>query len=279
MRLTTKIIVGIISFIFLFSLIFIIGFSFSDRTEKRNFNVDQGSISRENKKEIELDFFKTISINYLNDTIDYNISPRGTISIRPLLGNEKNKLIVSEEMNSYLTLNISNDTLKILFDRKKFYEKYRLDEEYPQYKHFYTSIEGGEMTLQSNYVDIISNFTALDIDIKDIRTNHIKVSTFASILIDSCEAISVSPYNYNLNNQKFTLKNSKVEELNIDLDFISNWSVEKCELTRKNITGSGKNSANLNKYESMELNWLPKDRNATLNLTLYGDTSKVVVKN
>ena len=274
MRLTTKIIVGIISFIFLFSLIFIIGFSFSDRTEKRNFNVDQGSISRENKKEIELDFFKTVLIDYLNDTDGHNILPKGTISIRPLSGNEKNKLIVSEEMNSYLTLNISNDTLIILFDRKKLYEKYRLDKEYPQYKYIHTSIEGAEMTLQSNYVDIISNLNQLEIEVKNIKTNHIKVNAFATI-IDSCEAISVSPYNQ----QRFILKNSKVEELNIDLDFISNWSVEKCELTRKNITGSGKKSTNLNKYESMELNWLPKDRKATLNLTLYGDTSRIVVKN
>jgi hypothetical protein len=52
--------------------------------------------------------------------------------------------------------------------------------------------------------------------------------------------------------------------------------VENCTVETENITGSGNHSIWLTKDESKKINWIPKNKNAKLNVTLPGDTTQFV---
>ena len=75
---------------------------------------------------------------------------------------------------------------------------------------------------------------------------------------------------------QFLLKNSQVKELNIDLDQIGNtWIIENCDIEVENLTGSNKHSVSLPKSEAKLMHWMPKNKDAQLTVTLYGDTARV----
>jgi hypothetical protein len=75
----------------------------------------------------------------------------------------------------------------------------------------------------------------------------------------------------------FLLTNSQAKELSIDLDQIEgDWQIENCDIEVKNLTGSKKHNVSLSKNEAKIINWIPKNQDAELTVTLKGDTAKIV---
>ena len=275
MRLTTKIVIGFILSIFILALGFIIGFSLTGRVDY-GWNSEKLSISQENIISIDVEAYKTIWMDSEpNMCNEYNVYPEGTISIKPVtVPNEENKLFLPKELTQFIDMVSSNDTLIIRFKIKDLYDKYA--ENISRNKHLSSRIGGFNLSVHTNTVDIISNLSGIKTDVRNIETDKIKINTSGDIYIDSCQADIIEPY-IRGNRKKFELKNSQVKELNTDLDCMANnWKVENCDIEVENLTGNGTHNIVLPKSKAKVLTWIPKNKNAALNVTLYGDTARIV---
>jgi hypothetical protein len=113
MRLTTKIVLGIIILVFLLSFGFIVCLSFIEIEtvyDERN----PPTISQENIISVDIEPFQTIWIGK-EDLEAYKLSPTGTIRLSPIIHKEeRNKVFLPEELLQFVDIISSNDTL--IFD-------------------------------------------------------------------------------------------------------------------------------------------------------------------
>jgi hypothetical protein len=267
MRLTTKIILGIIGGIFSLALLLIIGFSFSDRKDFNSFSENRRTISQENVVPIEIGEFKTVRMSY-SDNVNPEIRPffQGTLSINPTSEEDaKQKLSAPEELIKYINTSIVNDTLFIRFDQEQMHK------DFASQKNEYLQINGMTIQLHTQAVDIENTIRGMEVDIRDVKTNHIKVRA-NRVFINSCEATSVTP----IGSDELRIRNSTMHSLNIDLDETRNWTVENCTIQEENLTGSGNNRNTISKSEAKVMNWIPKNSDARLDLHLSGEPAKLV---
>jgi hypothetical protein len=71
------------------------------------------------------------------------------------------------------------------------------------------------------------------------------------------------------------MRHCNIRELNIDLDNTYHWNVYKCSIGVENLTGSGDCKVSQPKSEASIVNWLPKQPESTLTVTLSGDTASI----
>ena len=270
MKLTTKIVLGIIISIFLLSMGFIIGLSFIDMGKYELHNQNVSNVSQGNIITISVEPYQTIRIDKTTENSDIiNFFTYGTIQLKPVINEkDKNKLSMPEELLRSTDITSSNDTLIIQINTDKLYEQYKKEVNWQV-------IEDINYFLYTNTVDVICNLSGIKVDIRNMETERIKINTYGDINIDSCQTNLIEPY---MNKgRKFLLKNSQVKELNIDLDKIgSTWLIENCNIDVENLTGSGNHRTNLSKSEAKTMNWIPKNADARLTVNLQGDTAKVM---
>jgi hypothetical protein len=137
-------------------------------------------------------------------------------------------------------------------------------------------INGANYYIHTNTVDIVCDLGGIQFDVRNITTDRIAIKGYGHVEIDSCRANLVEPYIQNRWG-RFLLKNSQVNELRIDLDKIrSPWTIENCAIEVENLTGSSTYRVDLSKSEAKIINWIPKNQDAQLMVTLKGDTASVV---
>jgi hypothetical protein len=275
MKLTTKIVTGIIISIFLLSIGVIIGISFIDIEKYRQSytGVSLPRISQENIITVEVEPYQTIMVDkeLMNDKRDFN--PFGTILIKPINEGEKNKLFLPEELLRFTDITSSNDTLIIRLKMDELYEQHYPNKETKS--GILYALDGANFFIHSNTVDVICNMYGIELDIRNMETDRIKINTYDDVTIDSCHTNLIKPTMSK--GGRFLLKNSQVKELNIDLDQIGyGWQIENCDIEVENLTGSGKHRTDLAMSEAKSMNWLPKSKDAQLTVTLHGDTAKVI---
>jgi len=271
MKLTTKIVFGIIISIFLLSFSVIIFVSFLNI---ENSDIDVVPIiSQENIIPVKIEPYKTIFIDEVQNQNSYNLYPSGTFLFKPVINDgEKNKLFLPEELLQFTEIISSNDTLIIRLKMDELNEKYSIAEKRVGMFYHFDCIK---FFIHSNTVDIINNFSGVKIEIKNINTDKIKIHSFGDINIDSCQVDMIKPIVMS-RWKSFSITNSKVKELNIDLDNIGkSWQIENCDIEVENLTGNGNHKVNLPKSEAKIINWIPKDKEAELTIKLFGDTAKI----
>ena len=274
MRLTTKIVFGIILSIFFISLTFIVGFSFSDR---KNYsfmsNIQAIELPQDNVTGIELGAFKTIIIDEIpyEGSHYYIQNNYGSINFDSIP--EKGKpdmLFVPESLKDFVVINTSNDTLTIKLNMPELEKKYKSDD------HKETDISGMNMYISAAKTDII-NRLRLSVNIKNIETDSIKIISNGSIFIDSCKAQFIAPV-LKSNHEKFNLTNCNVKRINLDCDHVRNWNIENSNIEEKHITGSGNHNITLHRNESGKIKWFPKNDKAELNIKIPGDTTEIIIQ-
>ncbi|OJV42889.1 MAG: hypothetical protein BGO29_06905 [Bacteroidales bacterium 36-12] len=302
MRLTTKIVLGFILLVFILSLGFIIGFSF---TGNGNYNKYKATpmISQDNLTEISVKPYKTICIER-NDMEEYswvfiehpdknkrkavrinkkemqddkfNLMPKGKLLVTaPNEDKNESSFFMPKALIEFTEVISQNDTLLVLINMDKLADRYRGAANKKRF--LFTLIEGFNFYAYTNSVDIINsdNFlSSISIDVKDITSKHIKVDAFSDINIDNCSAEVINPMGLN---GRCVIKNCRAEELNIDLDnMASSWSVEDCKIEVENLTGSHKKSVWARKGNFKVMNWKPKTKDSELTITLHSDTARIV---
>ena len=277
MRQTTKIIIGIISSIFALALFFLIGFSCSERRNWEGFGTPSFSVSQENRIEIETGSFRTVSFEVLGlgHPSDSPVYLSGELCIRPVSEESgKQSLSVPEEVKEYLKLSIFGDTLLVSIDQeaicRKIKTEYKPDENHKS-KRLHL-IKGLNLFLNTSIVDVI-NKTNFQMTVQDQKTDRVKLRSNSEISIVDCDITDLQFAN---NWRMTTIKNCKIRNLNLDLDETKNWRAENSEIHTGNLSGGSRHDNVFPKGMVKEINWYPKHNDARLNLSLEGDSAKIV---
>ena len=272
MRTTTKIVIGIILSIFVLFIGLIIGLSFIGKKIEPQPN----PTFSENMRSIRVNSYKTIQLDLEPMQQEVcNVFLSGKLSLVPMNGdNESDNFSFPEESSDFFTVNSVNDTLFIKINQEKLHAKFGVtgNRKYP------VSVSGLVFELKTNHVDVINNIDNIGIEIKDIKTDKIRIKSEGGVFIENCKADAVEPQMINDSGfRDFLLKNSQVKKLNIDLDYMSNWRVENCEIEEENLTGSRDDHHNqLQNSKVKTINWFPKNSDARLNINLPGNTTRIV---
>jgi len=274
MRFTSKIILGGILFIFITSVLFIIGFSFSERRNYESINIsNQIYFSQDNPIGMDIESYRVIVFE--TEKTDSQIrfyfgAENNSLNINPMTSEEVNKLFFPEALNGFVTANTNNDTLTIQIKFYEYREKYDV-------KVFNNQIHlfGFNISIHTSKVNVINKLYGLPTTVSNIETDIIKIVSYGDVLIESCKAIVIDPV-VNRRDSKLTVKNSVAKTINLDLDVLGSWSVEGCDVEVQNHTGSGKHHITQHRNEKTKINWNPKNENAELNIKVPGDSIQIV---
>ncbi|MDR0393679.1 MAG: hypothetical protein LBH77_00825 [Tannerella sp.] len=276
MKLTSKIILGIILSIFFVSLLFIISFSFTERKNFRPSNVGNIHLPQENQTGIELDTFHVIKIDKeAFDSKEYSISPGDLCelyfdSIRDQ--NKPDMLFIPEALKDFVSVDTSKDTLNIKLNLWDLCRKYKSDE------YNYYSISGINLHFIISKINVINELQELSVKIKNIETDSIKIDSRGDVRIDSCKVGVIEPV-VRTDRRRLTIENCIARTINLDLDYMKNWDIgENCTICEENFTGSKDYHVTIHKNEAGKINWLPKNKEAKLNFTIQGDTTQIQIR-
>ena len=279
MRLTTKIITGIILSIFLLSLVFIIAFSFSDRKYNVNAHyINTVYIPQGHKAGIKLEPYQVIVFEAElidNDNHYYYMYNSCGLFVNPITtkGGE-NELVIPEALSGFITTQTNNDTLtvKIQLDeiRKKYDEKNAASRNY----NLAIPFSGINLYLYTSHINVINNVNRLLTKVVHFDTDSIFVSSAGDMEIDSCIANVIEPLVSRY--RDLTIKNSHIKALHRDLDKTDSWTIENCDIEEEILSGSGRHHTTNNRQESRKLTWNPKNESAELVITLKNDTAQII---
>ena len=278
MRLTTKILSGVIGSIFILSLSFIIGFSFSERRHySTNYNTPNISIPQDNQIGISLEPHRVIVIEedftgvriedektpgMIRFNMGINIS---SLTINQIVPEMESKLYIPEALNGCIATIIHDDTLTIQIKNYELRKKYDKEDSVA-----YISFSGVDLCLHISNVNIINKVSGNSL-LHNLETDSIVIDSRGDVLIESCKANFIHSVNGRL-----TVKNSIVKAILLDLDRRGSWNLEGCEIENQIFTGSGRNYVTWNRNETGTINWHPKNPDAELNLKIQGDTTQIV---
>ncbi|MDR2917166.1 MAG: hypothetical protein LBV74_20420 [Tannerella sp.] len=275
MKLTTKIILGIILSTFAISFLFIISFSFTDRKDFKRAYDTVIQIPQDNITGIELESYRIIVLDTerTDTTNDHSYgfdSENCGLFLNPATTDKENELFIPEALHDFISTKINNDTLTIGIKIDNLRKKYIKEE-----VNNHTFFGGINLNLHTSNANVINKINAMQTSIRNIETDSIKVYAWGDIRIDSCKATVIDPV-LKENYRRLTIKNSHSKTINLDLDRIKNWNIEHCEIEEENLTGSKKHSIVQQQNESGKINWLPKNKNAELNIKIQGDTTQII---
>ena len=315
MKLTTKIIIGIIGTIFILSLLFIIGFSFSERRFNKSDYVprEKRYIPQENQIGLSLAPHRVIVLeeDYTGTRFEDEKRP-GSIranmylpfSLTVNLTNPEmeNKLYMPEMLSGCIVTKMNNDTLTVQIKHYELRKKYDNKDSIN-----FLSIYGADVCLHISNINIIDK-TSSTVKISDITTDSILINSNGGVLLNSCNAnvIMINAHGGVLLNScnanvmmidahgdvlieactanvidpvygKLTVKNSFVKTIFLDLDRNKSWSLEECEIENQNVTASGQHTINWYRNEVGRINWRPKNKDAALFIKVPGDTTQIEI--
>jgi len=283
MRRTTKIILGIIGSIFIGSLLFIIGFSFSERRHDAYSNGPINEINIPQDKSIGIDIapHRVVVLEEVNReagfeeetksgkiyiSVNYYYSSKNSLTLSPIASGGGDKLIFPEKLDGCIVATTHNDTLTVQVKVDELQKKFKKKPEKELL--FFSGINLTVCTSNVNIINKISNFQTV---VANIETDSIKIHADGNILIESCNAFDIDPgLDGNL-----TVKNSMAKTINIDLDRRRSWKFEGCKIEYQNMTGSRKHNVTIHKNESGIINWSPKNSKAELNLKFQGNATQI----
>ena len=273
MRLTTKIIIGIILSILLISMAFIASLSFSDKKNFKRSSSYNVELSQNNITGIELSSFNTIVIDevpYESEEYKYYISNDCHVYFDSITEkDDPDMMFIPESFKDFVLTDFHGDTLKIKLDKHGIGNKYKSEE------HRHHSILGLNISFRVSKIDIINNVQNLSVNVSNIETDSIKIISYDDIIIKSCKAQYIAPI-LKTNHKKLEITNSEAKRVNLDIDDIRNWNIENCNIEEQYITGSRKHHITQHRKESGIINWIPKNNNAELNINVKGDTTQII---
>ena len=281
MRLTTKIIIGIFVSIFILSLLFIIGFSFTERKNfnKTNFGIHVIKLPQENKKEVNTESSRvivlTVQTNDKNRFTSWYSNEESGLFIRTASAtNEENKLFIPEALKDFIAIQTNQDTLIVKIKMDEVLEKYGYKDEALGIREA-VQISGFNLCLYTSNVNVINKIRGIQTRISNLEADSIKIYSAGDVIIDSCKANVIEPES----GRKLTVSNSAAKVLNLDLDQTTNWNINNCDIAVRNYTGSKRyHTLTFSRPESGTINWQPKNNESELNIKIKGDSAQISIQ-
>jgi len=281
MRLTTKIVIGIILSLLLLCLTLIIGYSFTDRKNYQGnyYSMQSIDIPQTDKTEVDLESYRVVVfMEQTNDKSRFSTwysSQANGLFIQT--ATEKNKLVIPEALKNFVSTQTNEDTLTVKIKMDEFLELYGYKDEAFEKgtksgsKESIT-ISGLSIRLHTENVNVINKLRGIKTQIDNLETDSIKIYASGEIVIDACKANVIEP----LSRQKLSVTNSSAKAINLDLDQVSNWSIKDCDIEVQNMTGSKRSYyITLTETEKSKINWAPKNKDAELNIRIKGETATI----
>lgn len=282
MKCTTKIVLGIIGFVFAFSVIGIIYIAITfDREALRSWRYNDYSarsfeIPQEDMKSFDLSSFKVLSFKVdENAPVDGDKRVEGNIVLAPAKSKgDKNQLTFTNNISPYVNYEIVGDTLNIRLKHGDICKAYA-----DSIGDWGSYVRGVTLTLSINNpeIQIISEIPRFGVIANDIDVNKLSVvANECSIVIQESKIgeLSASIYREGGSGSVFLAKNT-INTFNLDLDNVNNWGVKECQIGTENLTGSGNHNTQQSKSEAKIVNWIPKHKDAIMNVSLRGDTTQI----
>jgi len=281
MRLTTKIITGIILSIFVLPLLLIIGYSFTDRRSYRSQSYTMHDIKLPPSEQIGINIDKCRVIKFEEESkYHYHraINGENGLFVLPVQSaKESNKLFIPETLNDYTSIQVNNDTLVVRIKIDEIGEKYgkkdeSLEKRQRQGVGYRITLSGFNLYLRTSKVNIVNQLNDIQTHISNMETDSIKIYSLGEITIDACKAHVIEPDS----KRKITIRNSAAKTLNMDLDQVTDWRIENCDIKERNYSGSRRNHImTFSEKETGTINWLPKNENAELTMKFKGDSAQI----
>lgn len=272
MRLTTKIVLGIIAVVFLSAISFICYLSLRYDTGQIELILDDkiASIEIPGQNAIEI-YADTIPTKGNERGINHTIFD-GLINIQPAVKEEdKGKLYIPEQLMKYLEVStLQNRTILHVKTRELLADHYKNEIPDP------AVIKGFNVTIYADScINLKSSLNGLRTNVQNLKAQSINIDIMRGDMnIENCEAETITPIVRDWGH--FVMKNSKTKVFNADLDYLQTWTIEQCVIDTENLTGSGRHNIDLPATECKEMNWIPKNKEASLNISLGSDTARVV---
>jgi hypothetical protein len=232
-------------------------------------------LPQENQTGIELSSFKAIKIDKGPfESKEYNVFLGDMCNLYFDSIQNKNKpemLFIPESLKDFISVDKSKDTLNIQLNLWDLCQKYKSGE-YKQY-----SISGINLHFIISKIDVINKLQDLSVHIKNVETDTIKIDSHGDVRIDSCKANVIDPVTRTYY-KKLTVENCVARKINLDLDYGNNRNIGNCHIDEENLTGSKKHNITHHRNETEKINWLPKNKDAMLNLTIQGDTTQILIQ-
>lgn len=279
MKCTTKIVLGIIVAIFTLSIIFIIYAAIWYNGDERNYfpeyygtlsyQIPQGDVTT-----YDLDSFQVLRFETVSGDGYSGRMLKGELIVRSQISEtDKNQLVVPSAISRYINMEAVGDILKIRVDREAILELYKdsIDKKYE-------SLTGLDMSLYlsdrnvkiMNTIPYINVFVdSLNADMVDMLVESGKIKVKSSKITH----LRTQAHRYG----SFLLQQSEIDTLTLDLDNINGWTITDSRIEVENLTGSGYHNVQQSKRESKVFNWIPKNKDAKLNMSV-SDTLQVVFK-
>jgi len=265
MKLTTKITLGIILGCFALSLLFIIGFSFSDLKEvspkERNNLVipdDRGTVERACGQ------FKEVVFEADKDGVKHSIESFNRLTI---VADEQGTgaLTMPAPISDFVVTETVGETLHIRLKTAEMVKRLG----HPEIKT--ARISGIDIRLKVQNLHIVNKLYNVSMLINGITTDTIVVYSSADVVFNNCKADVFEQSEA----RNLKVHNCALGVWNIDLDRVSSWSVSDSSIGEENLYGSGKHHVSQHKSEAKTVRWFPKSEDAGLTVQLYGDTAVV----
>ncbi|MDR3308893.1 MAG: hypothetical protein LBS80_02955 [Tannerella sp.] len=284
MKLTSKIIIGFLLTIFIATIVLIVGFSFTDRVIYKSVsNYVNHTFSKDEMSAIDVNSYRTIVIQeeeYEQQTTQatykqarYDLRTAGLFLKKPSSAADENKLFISDEIRQLLDIKSMNDTLTITLKTSEI-AKLNQDTAKPNSENDRILILINFcFRLHTSHIDVVNSLMNFPVDIKGIETDSIKlISPHSEVRIDSC-SFDVYPPSYV---QDLKITNSRIREVTIDFDMAQgSWSIaDNCQVDIEIFTGSSNSNIIMGHEARKEINWIPKNKDAKLNIVFQGDAAK-----
>ncbi len=284
MRCTTKIVLGIIGFVFAFSIIVIMYAAITfDREAIRSWQNDRHStrfrsydIPQEDMKSFDLSSFGVVVVK-IDENAPVNGEKRveGNIVLAPAKSKgDKNQLAFTNNISPYVNYEMAGDTLNIRLKHGDIYKAYA--DSIGEWDSF---VRGVTLTLSINNtnIQIISEIPRFGVVANEMEMDKLSVlANECSIVIQESKIgeLSASIFKGGRSGSVYLGKNT-INTFNLDLDNVNNWGVKECQIGTENLTGSGNHNTQQSKSEAKIVNWIPKHKDATMNMSLKGDTTRI----
>jgi hypothetical protein len=259
MKLTTKIILGLLITCLGGSLAFIIGFSRSERTHYNEYSTEHFSIPQDSMATVEVGKFRVVIIED-DDFADFNMNDDNcSFRLIPSTAGAEKKTYIQIPASIKDAINVSNsgDTLFVNIRMRDILKT--VDSKPDKY------VSGLNLTLLADRVDVINNFRRLKTIVEDFDADTIFIRSAEYVSIRKCRAKVIDYEEVSA----LHIRDSKIGTVNVDLDVTYDYIIENSEIEVENFTGSG--YYDLRTFTAKTVNWTPKNAdNANLHLSING---------
>ena len=272
MRLTTKIVLSITLAVFIFPLIFVILPLYFNDGNAENAKTNKVNFSQDNKTGIELSMIKTIIIEEVPvDVQERKYSLTGDCYIYFEPAKENDMLYIPEAIKEFVSVRSEGDTLMVRLNVHDMYIKNN-DEKY-----LHHDFSGVNLYFNTLRIDVINTIEGLNLNVKNIETDSVKVSSHGNINIDYCKVLLLDPQ-VRSRHKSLNITNCEVERLNLDFDNLHHWNINNSNIGEEYISASRRIDITQDLDEVSTINWNPQGNDAELNIKIQGENKKISIQ-